>query len=145
MLWFDLKPHANFNVYILMHSPCQTPSRGDCEENLSPLIEPWNKCVIVKTFYSKARGRRLTGLTDRLPYLSWRSALMSTYTVVGSGPEVPCSQSQNKWSERFSFPNSPTAFHWSDELTVQWVNNLNGREAAKKILFLVKEAKKKWS
>lgn len=36
---------------------------------------------------------------DRTWYLSWRSALMSTYTVVGSGPEVPCSQSQQtQWA-----------------------------------------------
>lgn len=34
-----------------------------------------------------------------LLYLSCRSALMSTYTVVGSGPEVPCSQSQHGHGE----------------------------------------------
>ena len=34
--------------------------------------------------------------TTELTYLSCRRALMSTYTVLGSGPEVPCNQSQDR-------------------------------------------------
>lgn len=71
---------------------------ADCEENLSPLTEPWNT-QMCKCQTCAAKRQKNEGLMDRLLYLSWRSALMSTYTVVGSGPEVPCSQSQYRYSE----------------------------------------------
>lgn len=77
------------------HSPSQTPSGANCEVILSLLVAPWNK---------KKNNNNIEQLLNQhvsicelalmtLAHLSWRSALMSTKTVVGSGLDVP-------WRER---------------------------------------------